>query len=195
MESRQLETGDALLVVDVQNDFLPGGALAVPGGDRVVPVLNQYIALFRSKSLPIIATRDWHPKNHCSFQSQGGIWPEHCVVGSQGAAFASGLNLDDAVIIVSKDVLPLQSTYSGFEETDLAERLHSMGVKRLFVGGLATDYCVLHTVKGALSAGFRVMLLLDAIRAVELHEGDGALAIEEMKRLKAQQIEFKELPQ
>ncbi|MEA5097941.1 MAG: isochorismatase family protein [Burkholderiaceae bacterium] len=180
MNPIRLTQQDALLIVDVQNDFLPGGSLAVAGGDQVIPVLNRYIARFERASLPIIATRDWHPADHCSFKSQGGLWPDHCVQGSKGAEFSATLALPPSAWVVSKDVLPQQSTYSGFEQTDLAERLHSSGVVRLFIGGIATDYCVLHTVEDALHAGFSVMLLTDAIRAVELHPGDGDLALRDM---------------
>ena len=177
---------DALLIVDVQNDFLPGGSLAVAGGEQVIPVLNRYIGIFTRASLPVIATRDWHPRDHCSFELNGGIWPEHCVQGTSGAAFAANLALPESVMVVSKDALPLQSTYSGFEQTDLADRLRAMGVRRLFIGGIATDYCVLHTVTDALAAGFAVMLLTDAIRAVDLHPDDGELALRDMTDCGAQ---------
>ena len=181
----ELGRGDALVIVDVQRDFLPGGALAVPRGDEVVPVLNSYIRLFRDKGLPIIATRDWHPPNHCSFKKQGGPWPPHCVQDTPGAQFAPGLELPRDVIIISKATRPQEEAYSGFHGTDMDERLKALGVKRLFVGGLATDYCVLSTVKDALKLGYRVYLLLDAIRAVDVNPGDGERAIEEMKSLGA----------
>src|SRR5262245_57084759 len=146
----RLLTGDALIVVDMQNDFLPGGALAVAHGDEVIPVLNAYITAFRRKELPIFATRDWHPANHCSFKPQGGPWPIHCVVNSHGAAFAWDLKLPASTIIISKPSDPDRETYDGFEGTDLERRLREIGAARLFVGGLATDYCVLNTAKGGL---------------------------------------------
>lgn len=177
------ETGDALLVVDVQNDFLPGGSLGVAQGDEVVPVLNRYIELFRSEGLPVYATRDWHPMDHCSFQPQGGPWPPHCIAGTEGAAFAAGLALPTDVVVVSKATRVDQDAYSGFEGTNLAARLHAEGIRRLFIGGLATDYCVLNTVKDALAGAFEVVVLHDAIRAVNLHPDDGARAEEEMQRL------------
>lgn len=180
MNPIRLTREDALVIVDVQNDFLPGGSLAVPAGDQVVPVLNRYIALFAQHSLPIYATRDWHPANHRSFIAQGGIWPPHCIAGSEGAEFAAALNLPDSAVIVSKAATPEKDAYSGFEGTELSNRLQANGVARLFVGGLATDYCVMNTVKDALLQGFRVALLIDAIRAVDLHAGDGQTAIDEM---------------
>jgi nicotinamidase/pyrazinamidase len=159
-------TGDALLVVDVQNDFLPGGSLGVSDGHAVVPVLNQYIETFAGHNLPIFLTRDWHPENHCSFGKQGGTWPVHCVAGTGGAAFASDLAQPAGVIVVDKADAPERDAYSGFEHTDLLSELRKRGVKRVYIGGLATDYCVLNTVKDALFHGFEVYLLEDAIRAV-----------------------------
>ncbi|MHB1037915.1 MAG: isochorismatase family protein [Pirellulales bacterium] len=180
--------GDALVVVDVQNDFLPGGNLAVQGGDQVVSVLNRYLAAFQSRSLPIFATRDWHPADHCSFRAQGGPWPEHCVAGTRGARFASSLRLPGNVAVISKATRPELDAYSDFEETDFDRQLRSAGVRRLFVGGLATDYCVLSTVKDALARGYAVALLLDAIRAVNVRPDDGQKAIDEMLRLGAAPI-------
>ena len=189
----KLGQGDALVVVDLQRDFLPGGALAVPRGDEVVPVMNKYIRLFQEKGLPIIATRDWHPPDHCSFKDQGGPWPPHCVRGTPGAQFAPGLELPQDVIIISKATSRDQEAYSGFQGTDLDERLRELGVKRLFIGGLATDYCVLATVKDALKLGYGVCLLLDAVRAVDVTPGDGKRAIEEMKALGAVPITLEDL--
>jgi nicotinamidase/pyrazinamidase len=185
--------GDTLLVVDVQNDFLPGGSLAVPDGDAVVPVLNRYLALFGRAGLPIYATRDWHPPDHCSFREQGGVWPPHCVAGSEGAAFSALLQLPAATVVISKAERPEADAYSGFAGTGLAERLHAEGVSRLFVGGLATDYCVLNTVRDALAEGFSVVLLEDAIRAVDVQPGDGQRAIAEMLRLGARAAIFEGL--
>jgi nicotinamidase/pyrazinamidase len=172
--------GDVLVIVDVQNDFLPGGSLAVPNGDRVVPVLNAYIAGFEAKGLPVFATRCWHPADHCSFKARGGPWPVHCVAGSAGAAFAPGLRLPPSATIISKATEPERDAYSGFSATDFGQRLSAAGAKRLFVGGLATDYCVLNTVKDGLAAGFVVMLLADAIAAVNVEPDDGNNAEREM---------------
>src|SRR5881397_2095449 len=151
---------DALILVDVQNDFLPGGSLAVPHGDEVIPKLNRYITMFVERALPIYATRDWHPPDHCSFTAQGGPWPPHCVAGTPGAAFAGALGLPRDATIVSKARSSEADAYSGFQGTDLADQLRGAGVKRLFIGGLATDYCVLNTVKDARAQGFEVMLLV-----------------------------------
>jgi len=177
-----LAAGDALLAVDVQNDFLPGGRLAVPHGGEVVPVLNRYIHAFREKGLPVFATRDWHPSDHCSFEAQGGPWPPHCVQESEGAEFASDLQLPQNVTIVSKAHAPDQDAYSGFQATDLHEHLQSLRIRRLFVGGLATDYCVLNTIKDALDLNYTIFLLKDAVRAVNVHPEDGKSAEEEMIR-------------
>jgi nicotinamidase/pyrazinamidase len=184
-QSVRLQAGDALVVVDVQNDFLPGGRLAVAQGDEVVPVLNDLIGAFTRRAMPVFATRDWHPENHCSFRERGGPWPPHCVAGTRGAAFAPDLNLPATATIVSKATTAETDAYSGFGGTDLAARLRAAGARRLFVGGLATDYCVLNTVKDGLREGFAVMLVIDAMRAVNLAPGDGDQAIAEMARLGA----------
>ena len=168
-----------LILVDVQRDFLPGGALAVPDGDAVVPVLNRYIAAFTAEALPIIATRDWHPADHRSFITQGGPWPVHCVAGSAGAGFADALRLPPETIIVSK--AGDEDAYSGFEGTNLTTTLKKLEARALYIGGLATDYCVLNTVLDALKLGYRVRLLTDAIRAVDVEPGDGERAIESMQ--------------
>jgi nicotinamidase/pyrazinamidase len=174
-------TGDALIVVDVQNDFLPGGTLAVPEGDVVIPVLNGWIARFQALALPIVATRDWHPVDHCSFAEQGGPWPPHCIAGTEGAAFHPDLDLPPDAVIVSKATDTGRDAYSGFQGTELGERLRAMGVTRLFIGGLATDYCVRETVLDARKAGFDVVVLEDAVRAVEVQPGDGARALAAMR--------------
>jgi nicotinamidase/pyrazinamidase len=177
--------GDALIVVDVQKDFMPGGRLSVPRGDDVVAPLNRYLSAFQARRLPIYATRDWHPPNHCSFIAQGGPWPSHCVAESDGAAFAAPLALPADTIVISKATAPSRDAYSAFDGTELAAILHARNVRRVFVGGLATDYCVLSTVKDAIKNGFEVDLLEDAIRAVDLEPDDGAKALAEMRRLGA----------
>jgi len=187
-ERCQLQPGDALLIVDMQNDFLPGGNLAVPHGDEVVPVLNRAIGAFEAQGLPVYATRDWHPERHCSFHAQGGPWPPHCVAHTRGAEFAPALRLPPAATVISKATSADRDAYSGFEGTDLDQRLRAAGIRRLFVGGLATDYCVLNTVRDALRLGYDVQLLTDAIRAVEVQSGDGQRAEEEMARLGAQRF-------
>jgi len=176
--------GDVLLVVDLQNDFLPGGSLAVVDGDAVVPVLNRYLAAW-PREVPIVATRDWHPPNHCSFRAQGGPWPPHCIAGTHGAAFAPGLALPPSVAVISKATTPERDAYSGFEGTDLDARLRALGVRRIFIGGLTTDYCVRSTVRDARRLGYAAVVLGDAIRAVDVEPGDGQRAEEEMRRLGA----------
>lgn len=189
-----LGRNDALLMVDVQRDFLPGGKLGVPDGDAVVPVLNRYIAAARAKGVPIYASRDWHPQNHCSFTPQGGPWPPHCVAGTPGAAFAAGLQLPSDAAIIDKATREDADAYSAFSGTTLAEELRRRGVKRLLVGGLATDYCVLNTVRDALREGFGVILLEDAIRAVNVKPGDGERAQREMENGGAVAATYEELP-
>ena len=177
---------DAFVIVDVQNDFCPGGALAVPHGDEVVPVLNRCIQAFSAVSAPIVATRDWHPPVTRHFKAHGGIWPPHCVRGTRGAEFHPRLALPPEATVVSKGVDPDEDAYSGFqaltpEGTPLSAWLRERGVRRLFVGGLATDYCVKATVLDAIKEGFAVVILEDAIRAVDLAPGDGARALDAMK--------------
>lgn len=179
----RLTPGDALLIVDVQNDFLPGGGLAVPDGEAVVPTLNRYLDYFSKCNLPVLATRDWHPTNHCSFQGQGGPWPDHCVAQTFGAEFPAHLILPESTQIFSKATHPDQDAYSGFENTDLDSCLITQEIRRLFIGGLATDYCVLNTVKDALKFGYTVFLLQDAVRAVNLVSTDGEKALQKMMDL------------
>jgi nicotinamidase/pyrazinamidase len=182
-----MQAKDALIIVDVQNDFCPGGALAVSGGDEVVPVLNRTIEGFTEAGLPIFATRDWHPEKTNHFKTYGGIWPVHCVQGTGGAEFHAKLKLGNDAVVVSKGIASDEDSYSGFQATDasgtrLAELLRRKEIERIVVGGLATDYCVKHTVLDGLSEGFKVVLLTDAIRAVNLEPHDGDLAIDEMVR-------------
>ena len=177
-----LHRGDALLVIDVQNDFLPGGSLAVPQGDEVIEPLNRWLSRFSRAGLPVFATRDWHPPDHRSFAARGGPWPAHCIAGSRGAQFASGLRLpaDTPLMEIGKGTHPDADAYSGFEDTELQAHLQAAGVHRLFVGGLATDYCVLNTVLDARRLGYDVIVLQRAIRPVEVHPGDGARALAAM---------------
>ncbi len=180
-EDTSPHAGDALIVVDLQRDFLPGGALGVAQGDRVLAAINDYLALFVARQLPVFATRDWHPAGHCSFVERGGPWPPHCIAGSAGAAFGDGLELPAEAVVVSKATTAERDAYSGFEGTDLQEQLQRACVSRLFIGGLATDYCVLQTVMDARSLGFDVVVLRDAIAAVDAYPGDGERAIDQMR--------------
>ncbi len=170
----------ALVIVDVQKDFLPGGALPVPDGDLIIEPLNRYINLFKTRNRPIIATRDWHPKDHISFRSRGGPWPPHCVQNTRGAEFADDLKLPEDVIIIDKAFMKDRDAYSGFQETILDLELRRRGIKRIFVGGLATEYCVRATVLDGLTLGYEVILLLDAIKGINLQPGDSEKAIREM---------------
>jgi nicotinamidase/pyrazinamidase len=178
---------DALIVVDVQNDFCPGGTLAVKEGDQVVPVLNRYIDQFTKAGLPIFATRDWHPEKTSHFITGGGPWPPHCIQGSQGAQFHPDLKLPPDTVVVSAGMGSDEDGYSGFLGRDdsgvkLIDLLRQRGIERIFVGGLATDYCVKHTVLDGLKEGLEVVLLTDSVRGVNLKPGDSASAIEEMLR-------------
>lgn len=177
----------ALIVVDVQNDFCPGGALAVPKGDAVVPVLNRYAARFAQAGLPVFASRDWHPAQTTHFQSGGGPWPVHCVQETPGARFHPALGLPAEARVVSKGMGAQEDAYSAFQARDeagtlLPDALRAAGVDRVYVGGLATDYCVKATVLDALAAGFAATLLVDASRGVNVEPGDAEAAIEAMVR-------------
>ena len=185
----RLQSGDALLIVDVQNDFLPGGQLAVTDGDAVIAPLNRWIERFQAAGLPIFATRDWHPAAHCSFIAQGGPWPNHCVANTDGAHFAPALRLPENAKVISKATTVEVDAYSGFGGTDLSDQLQHTGSRRLFIGGLATDYCVLNTVLDACRLGYNVVLLSEAIRAVNVQPGDGARAIAEMQAAGATLLE------
>jgi nicotinamidase/pyrazinamidase len=170
----------ALIVVDVQNDFCPGGSLAVPEGDQVVAPLNKLIEEFLKRGEPVFKTRDWHPAKTKHFAAYGGTWPVHCVQNTKGAEFHPDLLDSPHIRVVSKG-LGDTDCYSGFDETDLALQLRRLGVEEVWVGGLATDYCVKSTVLDALKKGFRVKALTDAMRAVEVNPGDGERAIAEMR--------------
>lgn len=189
-----LREGDALVVVDVQNCFLPGGSLAVPDGNRVIEPLNRVTERFAKKQLPIFFSRDWHPPNHCSFQSQGGPWPKHGVQDTEDAEFSPALKIPVEAIIISKGMDKNREEYSAFSGKDelgctLGEHLRSSGIKRVFVGGLATDYCVLNTVLDILQSGYEVYVLADGVCAVDVKPGDGDRALAEMKEKGARIIE------
>ncbi len=167
----------ALVVVDLQNDFCPGGALEVKEGDKIVALINELVSAFEKDDLPVAFTRDWHPTDHCSFRARGGMWPPHCVQGTPGAEFHPSLRVPSKAIVISKGTSRDRDAYSGFQETDLAERLRRVGVRELFVGGLATDYCVKNTVLDALELGFKVYIITDCIKGVNLKRVDGANAV------------------
>lgn len=171
---------DALLVVDVQRDFLPGGALAVPDGDKVVPAITACIEAFSNNGYPVFASRDWHPPNHCSFHASGGPWPPHCVADSVGAKIDSALKLPPEAMIIDKATAVDQDAYSAFEGTELDAALHNLGVRRVFIGGLATEYCVLNTALDASRLGYDVVVLTDAISAID--EADGKRAVDKLRQ-------------
>jgi nicotinamidase/pyrazinamidase len=184
---------DALLIVDVQNDFCANGALAVPAGDEVVPVINAVARAFAERGATVLASRDWHPRVTSHFAESGGPWPVHCVAGTPGAAFHPALRLPADTEIVTKGDDPGADGYSAFEGRldsgeRLAEGLRSRGVTRLFVAGLATDYCVKHSVLDARRAGLDVAVIEDAVRAVDVSPGDGRAALDEVTRAGAQLV-------
>ncbi len=187
MAVRLTEPEAALLLVDVQNDFCPGGALPVAEGDRVVPVLNEWTRAFVAAGRPVFASRDWHPADSVHFAAGGGPWPPHCVQGTPGADFHPDLELPSAVVVLSKGTNPAESGgYSAFEARDeagrtLAERLRAAGVRTLYVGGLATDYCVRASVLDARQEGLQVKVIAEGIRGVDVQPGDSARALAEMQ--------------
>jgi nicotinamidase/pyrazinamidase len=169
-------------VIDVQRDFCPGGALAVKDGDKVVPRLDKVIEAFERAGLPIFFTRDWHPANHISFRSQGGIWPPHCVQNTLGAEFHQDLKVPQGATVISKGDKPKLEAYSGFQATDLEKRLKAKGVDEVFIGGLATDYCVKESSLDALRAGFAVELMQDCVMPVNVRPGDGDEALRAIRK-------------
>ncbi|MEJ7555959.1 MAG: nicotinamidase [Aquificaceae bacterium] len=190
----RLTVKDALIVVDMQRDFMPGGALPVPEGDKIVPRLNQYIRLFFERGLPVFFTRDWHPPDHISFKDQGGVWPPHCVQDTEGAKFHPDLYIPpDNRFIISKGTSRDFDAYSGFQGTMLDQLLKERGIRRVFVGGVATDYCVKNTVLGAINLGYEAFLLLDGIKGVDVKQGDSERAIEDMLGAGAVGVEYEEV--
>jgi nicotinamidase/pyrazinamidase len=178
---------DALLITDIQNDFLAKGALPVPGGNEVISILNAYAKIFEDAKATVLASRDWHPANHISFRAQGGQWPSHAVQDTKGAEFHKDLKLPGCTVIISKATHAAKEAYSAFDGTDLAETLKSRGVTRFFVGGLATDYCVVNTVLDARRLGFPTVVLMDAIRGINVKPGDVDRAVEAMVKSGAEQ--------
>jgi nicotinamidase/pyrazinamidase len=168
---------EALIVVDVQNDFTPGGALAVADGDDVIEPLHR----LADEADFVVATRDWHPEDHGSFQEQGGVWPVHCVAGTEGAELHPALDRERIDRVVDKGQDPATEGYSGFDGTELERLLRERGVDRVHVGGLALDYCVKHTALDAKRAGFDTVVHLDATRAVDVDPGDAERAVAELR--------------
>lgn len=194
--SVEVPEDSALVIVDVQNDFCPGGALPCPEGDKVIPPLNDLAERFDRQGQTVVATRDWHPEDHMSFEEQGGPWPPHCVQGTEGAAFHPELDLPEGTVEIKKGDDPDAEDYSGFLGSDdrgrsLAEVLEAEGVERVFVGGLATDYCVKETTLDALDEGFETYLVDDAHRGVDAQ--DSQEAVEEMTEAGAETVRSDEV--
>jgi len=193
-----MKTKKALLIIDVQNDFCPGGALAVPQADKIIPALNRYIRLFAKKKFPVFLSADWHPVRTRHFRDFGGAWPAHCIQNSRGAQFHSGLRLPREAIRVYKGMDPEKDSYSALEAQDmrgmpLLRLLGMMGVVELYVAGLATDYCVKYSVIDALRHGFKVKVLVDAVKGVDLEPGDSQEALGEMVKKGASKTTFKSM--
>ncbi len=182
------EKKHALIIVDVQNDFCPGGALAVTHGDEVVGPLNRLAREFLERGEPVFNTRDWHKPDTKHFAQYGGTWPVHCVQNTKGAEFHPEL-LDDIHVRVISKGLGDEDCYSAFDGTDLALQLQRFGIEEVWVGGLATDYCVKNTVLDALKQGFQVKVLEDAMRAVDIEPRDGERAIQEMREAGAEIVQ------
>lgn len=181
------ETKAALLIVDVQKDFCPGGALAAPGGDAIIPALNRHLAEARAHGIAVYASRDWHPKVTSHFKEYGGEWPPHCVQSTAGAQFHADLKLPADTIVVSKGDDAGKPGYSAFDghtahgRTLLAD-LRDRNIGVVYIGGIATDYCVKATALDALQAGLQVRILSDAITGIDLRPGDAVRALDEMSR-------------
>ena len=188
----------ALLIVDVQNDFCPGGALGIKDGDKIVPVINKYIKIFASQRLPVFASRDWHPRKTVHFKEFGGAWPIHCIKNTKGAAFHPKLKLPKDAILLYKGMDPRKDSYSAFQAQDshgtpFANLLRTFGIEELYIGGLATDYCVKFTTHDAIQRGFKVKILLDAIKGVNLKPNDSQDAIRKMLKTGAKKITLKDI--
>jgi nicotinamidase/pyrazinamidase len=193
MGKMTLEDGNALVIVNLQRDFLPGGSCAVAGGDTIVPIVNRYLAAWSTHRLPIVLSRCWHPPDHCSFHDRGGRWPRHCVAGTDGAEFAAALQIPPDSVVIAKGTEADREACSAFDGTDLHDRLRLMGTTQVFVGGLATDYGVLDTVRDALERGYTTVVLQDAIRAASLEADDGRKAEESMAALGARLVSLEAL--
>ena len=188
----------ALLIVDVQNDFCPGGALGVPEGDKIVPYINKYIKIFSKNKLPIFATRDWHPIKTKHFKDFGGVWLVHCIQNTRGAQFYPKLRLPKETILLYKGIYPDKDGYSAFEAENengmsFLSLLKRLGVQEIYISGLAIDYCVKFTTHDAIRQGFKVKLLMDAVKGVNLRPNDSERAIKEMVKKGAKKITLKDI--
>jgi len=188
----------ALLIVDIQNDFCPGGALGVPEGDKIIPAINKYVKIFAKNKLPIFATRDWHPVRTEHFKEFGGVWPVHCISNTRGSAFHPDLKLTKDTALLYKGMGPEKDSYSSFDAEDssgikLAKILKRLGIKEIYIGGLATDYCVKYTAIDALKSGLKVKILTDAIQGVNLKPGDCENALNKIVKMGAKEIQLTDL--
>jgi len=193
-----MKSNKALLIVDMQKDFCPGGKLPVRHCDKVVENLNKYIKKFQNANLPIFASRDWHPEETVHFKKFGGIWPQHCIKNTKGAEFHPGLKLPEEAIIISKGMEPGKDSYSSFyayneEGKSFKVLLDEMEVETLYIGGVATDYCVKFSCLDALKNGFSVKLLINAIEGVDINPGDIDKAIKEMEQAGVEKITLEDL--
>lgn len=189
-----LSSKDALIIADIQKDFLPKGALPVKEGDQIIPALNEYTKIFKNGKAKIFASRDWHPSNHISFVQQGGPWPPHCVQETEGAQFSPDLKLPEGTTVISKATDPKKEAYSVFDGTDLDNQLKKLGVSRIFIGGLATDYCVVNSVLDARKLGYEAIVLEDATLGINVNPGDVDKAFKTMAKNGAKQITLADFP-
>ena len=188
-----MKSQKALLIIDVQNDFCPGGTLGVPQAEKIIPAVNKYLKLFKKNKLPIFATRDWHPPKTRHFKDFGGAWPAHCIQNTRGAAFHPRLKLPKEAVLLYKGMDPQEDSYSAFQAEDTSgmdflSLLKRLKISELYVGGLATDYCVRSSVIDALKQKFKVRLLMDAVRGVDFKKGDSEKTVKEMITLGAKAI-------
>lgn len=188
----------ALLVVDMQNDFCPGGALGIPQADRIIPAVNRYMRSFARKKLVVFVSRDWHPVRTSHFKDFGGIWPAHCIQNTSGSDFCPGIKIPKGAVFLYKGMDPHKDSYSVFHAEDDAgtgflKILNIYGIKELYIAGLATDYCVKFTTLDALKNGFKVRILEDAVKGVDLKPGDSQKALKQMLKQGAKTITSKQL--
>ncbi|MGB0908864.1 MAG: isochorismatase family protein [Nitrospirales bacterium] len=189
----QPDKQSALILVHLQNDFFPGGSLPVKDGDRILPQVNQYIGFFQHQQAAIMATRDWHPQNHCSFAEQDGPWPPHCVQGSRGAQFHANLHLPTGSLIISGATNPKKEVHSGFDGTSLADYLEDRNTTTVYIVGLATEHWIKQTALDGIKLGLRVVVLEDGIWGVNLNPNDSEQALQEMSAAGALRISAKDL--
>ena len=192
-----LKPKKALLVVDVQNDFCPGGALGIPNGHQIIPAINRYIKAFQKENWPVFVTRDWHPQFTRHFKKFGGAWPEHCIEGSPGAQFHPDLEFPKEAFVMSKGMDMEKDSYSAFQAIDgngtaMANLLKNLEIREICICGLATDYCVKYSALDALNEGLEVFILSDAIAGVNLQPEDSRIAIEQMVVCGAKKLVFKD---